>query len=299
MIAKGLLACCVVVATLFAQSASAQTIPSKPTGYINDFTQTLSPETKQQLETELSGFQASTTNQIAVAIVQNLDGDYIENYAVKLFANWGIGTETKDNGVLLVIALDERELRIEVGYGLEGALPDSLAQKIIDNDIVPYLKTGDYNAAVISGVRAIQAATQGEYTADASPLSNTVNMNWLFKNAEMLFFAGIVIFQWLAAMLARSKSWWAGGVFGLLGGIGIGWVLALGATAIALIAAPLALLGLLLDYLVSNAYKNAKSHGATPPWWTGGGGFGSGSGGRGFGGFGGGMSGGGGASGRW
>src|SRR6185503_4886307 len=106
------------------------------------------------LEQELTAFEATTTSEIAVAIVPDMGGDYIENYAVKLFEDWKIGKAKQDNGVLLLVAVEERKLRIEVGYGLEGALPDSVAQSILDNEMTPRLRAGDYDGAVTAAVHA-------------------------------------------------------------------------------------------------------------------------------------------------
>lgn len=273
--------------------ALAYSSPGSPTGYVNDFAHVLSAGTKQTLEDELKSFNQTTSNEIAVAIVQSMGGDYIENYAVKLFEEWGIGKKDKDNGVLLLLAIEEREMRIEVGYGLEGALPDSVAQSILNNEMTPKLKGGDYDGAMTAGVRAIEDATKGEYTAlvqDQTAALPQFNMNFVIF---VLF-----VLQLIVAILARSRSWWAGGVLGFLGALGIGWFFALSMLFTLPLAIVLAILGFIFDYAISNAYQNAKSRGITPPWWIGGPG-GGGMGGGGFGGFGGGGSGGGGASGRW
>lgn len=285
-----------------APSAFAYTSPGSPSGYVNDFAHVLSPQTKQALESELASFEQTTSNQIAVVIISSMGGDYIENYAVKLFEEWGIGKKDTDNGVLLLLSIEERKMRIEVGYGLEGALPDSVAQSILNNEMTPRLKAGDYDGAITAGVRAIEAATQGEYTATQKPAIdfrwNVTSLNTLLENLG--FFAIILplfLLQFLGAILARSRSWWAGGAIGLIGGLGIGWLFALGLFVALPLAILLTLLGLGFDYLVSRSYQTAKARGVNPPWFIGGGGRGGGGGG--FGGFGGGSSGGGGASGSW
>ncbi len=280
---------------LAAGTAFAYTSPGAPTGYVNDFAHALSPETKRSLDTELSQFEKDTSNEIAVAIVPDMGGDYIENYAVKLFEEWGVGKKDRDNGVLLVVAMQEHKLRIEVGYGLEGALPDSLAQRILDDEMTPRLRAGDTDGAVTAAVHAIESATTGEYTP-TEPKANP--LSWIWDNIEWLFFGVIVGFQWLAAILARSKSWWAGGIVGALAGVGLGWLIAFPLLVTSLIALLLTALGLLFDYAVSNAYRYHSGRGSIPPWWAGGGSVGGSSGGS-FGGFGGGSSGGGGASGGW
>jgi uncharacterized protein len=269
--------------------ALAYSSPGAPSGYVNDFAQVLSSSAKASLESELSAFQKETSNEIVVAIVPTMGGDYIENYAVKLFEEWGIGTKDKDNGVLLLLAIEEREMRIEVGYGLEGALPDSIAQSILNNEMTPLLKAGDYDGAVAAGVHAIEEATKGEYVGTGGSQLTGEDI-WGF------FIFGLFALQFLAAILGRSRSWWAGGVLGFLGGSVIAWVFISSLIVSGFAVLGLTLFGLLFDYIVSKGYQNAKARGVTPPWWVGGRGGGHGSG---FGGFGGGMSGGGGASGRW
>lgn len=278
--------------TAFAPLVLAYSSPGAPTGFVNDFAKVLNADAKQSLETELTNFEKQTSNEITIAIVPNMGGDYIENYAVKLFEEWGVGKKDRDNGVLLLLSIEERQMRIEVGYGLEGALPDSIAQSILNNDMTPLLKAGDYDGAVTAGVLAIEQATKGEYTASRQTENAPMefNMNFLI----FILFA----FQFLAAILARSRSWWAGGVIGFLGASGVSWLFALSTIFALPLVVVLTLLGLFFDYVVSKGYHDAKARGITPPWWVGGPGRGGSSGG-GFGGFGGGMSGGGGASGRW
>lgn len=284
--------------------AFAYTSPGAPTGYVNDYTGTLSTSVKQSLEAELQLFAASTTNEIAVVIISSLEGDSVENYAVKLFEEWKIGNAKNDNGVLLLIAKNDHKLRIEVGYGLEGVLPDILAKDIIDTKITSAFKQGDYDKGTIEGAHAIMQTTQGEYTASATHTSN----NSFFEDAPIEFILMILVFiiQFLSSIFARSKSWWAGGVVGgVLGGAmaynGVFSLFGNSLIAGSVFTFILVLLGLLFDYIVSTGYKNAVNSGSSIPWWSGGGGFGSGhsSSRSSFGGFGGGSSGGGGASGSW
>jgi len=283
--------------TAFATSTFAYSSPGSPNGYINDFAQVLRPDTKQTLEAELTGFASTTSNQIAVVTVPNMGGDYIESYAVKLFADWKIGTKAKDNGVLLLLSIEEHKMRIEVGYGLEGALPDSVAQSILNNEMTPLLKVGDYDGAVTVGVHSIEQATKGEYTATATPVGNPF-ISFVENNIEGIIIFGFFVLQFFASILARSRSWWAGGIVGFLGGLGITWYLAFGFLLMFEIATAFSLFGLLFDYIVSSGYEKAKANSMPIPWWVGGSGGRGGSGG-GFGGFGGGGSGGGGASGSW
>lgn len=287
----------VVSALLLALPALAYTSPGNPTGYVNDFAHVLNPDTVQNLNAQLTEFEKSTSNEISIVTVPNMGGDYIEHYASELFKEWGIGKKDRDNGVLLLLSIEERKIRIEVGYGLEGALPDSIAARIIANDITPKLKAGDYDEAVTSAAASIEAATKGEYRGGEEFSSEDAKA--VAEHTLGVMFAIILVLQWLAAVLGRSKSWWAGGIVGALMGLGIWFFFGLLLLGGISTFVGLTMAGLLFDYVVSKTYKKAtKGVGSVIPWWIGGGRSGGSSGG-GFGGFGGGRSGGGGASGGW
>lgn len=276
------------------QSANAFAIPSTPAGYVNDYANIIDGNVKQQLEEELRLFKASTTNEIAVVTIPSLDGDTIEHYATKLFESWKIGNAKNDNGVLLLISRDDKKIRIEVGYGLEGALPDILAQDIIKNQITPSFKQGDYSTGIVQGITGIMKATYGEYKV--TKLSGTKSPLPMLETIVVIVVLG---FQFLSAILARSKSWWAGGVLGGLLGGALTFIGFFGITAIVggLLTIFLILIGLFFDYFVSSTYTTSVRRGGSIPWWIGG--RGSSGGGSSFGGLGGGSSGGGGASGSW
>ncbi|MDP3975027.1 MAG: TPM domain-containing protein [Candidatus Jorgensenbacteria bacterium] len=265
--------------------------PGAPRGAVNDFAGMFTLSEVEGLETKLVAYEQATGNAIVVATVPALGGDPVEDYAVALFEEWGIGKAKEDNGVLLLIARDDREVRIEVGYGLEPDLTDLESAAIIQNVIVPAFRNGAYFEGIRDAVSAMESAIGGEYQPPPPPFRASGNINWFW----VFFFVPL----WLASVLARSKSWWAGGVIGGIVGVIIGFVSGfLWAGVLSIII--LALLGLGFDYTVSRAYARGVSSGHFP-WWIGGGRRGGrgGLGGGGFGGFGGGMSGGGGASGRW
>lgn len=274
-------------------AALAYTNPGNPQGFVNDFAGVLSSSEKSSLESKLSDFDSKTGNEIAVATIQSLDGDTVENFAVKLFQDWSIGKKGKDNGVLLLVAVQDRNVRIEVGYGLEGVLTDAQSYWIIQNIMLPAFRDGKFYDGINGAVDKVIAVTQGETIPGASTTSSTpnVNIDW--------FWFILVLPVWLASILGRSKSWWAGGVIGGIVGVILGFIygfLYFGIISIVLLIP----LGLLFDYFVSKSYAKAKSSGRMPPWWIGGGWGGrGGGGGGGFGGFGGGRSGGGGSSGSW
>lgn len=136
--------------------------PERPTGFVNDQAGILGDAT--DLEKTLATFEKETSNEVAVLTIPTIGDVSIEEYALTIFEKWGIGKRENDNGVLLLIALDDREMRIEVGYGLEGALPDATAKSIITNEITPAFKDGRYYDGVNRGIVAITQATKGEYT---------------------------------------------------------------------------------------------------------------------------------------
>jgi len=149
----------------FANNSFAQNIIAKPSPatLVTDVAGVLTPEQKQALENKLVAIDDSSSNQIAVVIIPTLDGYPKEEYANKLFRAWGIGDKKKNNGVLLLIAINDRQIWIEVGYGLEGAIPDITALNIIDNDIKPAFKAGNYYEGINKATDNIAKAAVGEY----------------------------------------------------------------------------------------------------------------------------------------
>ena len=140
-------------------------VPERPDGRVTDKTGTLSGGEIAALEQKLATFERETTNQIAVLLIPSLAGDSLEDYSIRLAEKWKIGQKGKNNGAILLVVKNDRKLRIEVGYGLEGALPDALAGSIIRNEIAPRFKEGQFYGGIDAGVTAIMAATKGEYKA--------------------------------------------------------------------------------------------------------------------------------------
>src|SRR3989344_7501561 len=127
-----------------------------PVGHINDFVHLLKPETVANLEQTLKDFETRTGNEIAVVAIDTHGPDEtIESFAVKLFEKWGIGKKGQDNGLLLLIARDNREMRIEVGYGLEPIITDIESSRIIREVLTPAFQAGDYDGGVIEAVNRI------------------------------------------------------------------------------------------------------------------------------------------------
>ncbi|MEQ9367212.1 MAG: TPM domain-containing protein [Leptospirales bacterium] len=141
-------------------------------GHVNDTADVLSPAVRSELETLLARHAARTSNQIAVLTIPTLAGEAPDEYALRVATAWKLGQAGKDNGVLLLIARDDREIRIEVGYGLEGDLADALCARIIRREIVPRFRDGDFDGGTLAGVRAIIKAIDGAYRADESANEN-------------------------------------------------------------------------------------------------------------------------------
>jgi len=176
------------------------------------------------LNKKLADFEEQTTNQIAVLIIPTLEGDNLEDYSIRLADKWKIGQKGKDNGVILLIVKQDRKIRIEVGYGLEGVLPDGLAGEIILKNIAPHFRRGDFYNGIQEGVSKIIAATKGEYRAPHQ-------RKWVLPVYVLFLLMLGVVFLW--AMLRGGKimkekykswgveGWWLGrGYSGGSGGFG-------------------------------------------------------------------------------
>ena len=140
----------------------AQEIPTLQR-YANDFTGTLSNDQVNYLDSGLRQFDDSTSNQVVFLMMNTIDGYPIEMFTYETAQKNKIGTKENSNGVLFFVAKNDRKMRIEVGYGLEGALPDALASSIIRNDVAPYFKKNQYYEGSLAGLNGILAATRGEY----------------------------------------------------------------------------------------------------------------------------------------
>jgi uncharacterized protein len=248
---------------------------------VTDLTGTLDAAQKSALEQKLAAFEARKGAQVAVLMLPTTQPETIEQYAVRVEEKWKLGRKGVDDGVLLVIAKEDRKLRIEVGYGLEGVLPDAVAKRIIADDIAPRFKQGDFYGGVTAGVERITRVIDGEALPPpkAAPAQQRGGDNW-----NNLFVIGFVVVFVVGGILRAIFGRFIGaGIISVVVGI-IAWSIA-GVVLIALIAAIIAFI-----FAVANG-------GSGGGFSSGGGGFSSDSGG-GFSG-GGGSSGGGGASGSW
>ena len=259
---------------------------------VTDLTGTLTAAQRAGLERRLAAFEQEKGSQVAVLIVPTTQPETIEQYAIRVAGAWKLGRKGVDDGVLLLVAKDDRKLRIEVGYGLEGAVPDAIAKRIIAEAITPYFRNDDFHGGIAAGVEQLLKVIQGEPLPEP-PRERRSRRAGGAGNFDMLIWVGVIILFGSTA-IGRGigefpSAFGAGGVFALFGW----WVLgALGAGLIA---------GLIL-FVVSLIMQSAKG-GLGGGGWSSGGGFGGGGlgGGLGGGGFsgGGGGFGGGGASGGW
>ena len=285
-------------------SAYAFDVPS-PDGFVTDQASILSADEERSLEIELQNYRGETSNEIAVLIINTLGGEAIADVAVEIGREWGVGSKDNDNGIILLIAIEDRKLFIATGYGLEGAVPDLAAKQIIDREITPEFKSGDYYGGITAGIAALKAQIGGEYEVSDTSMSVGVITKELWIIFSIFgFFFFFVIYQLIIGVLitiSPSRSWWEGGFLGGMFGFFFG-----GFTGMLV----LAVIGITTDYLASMLYlkykpfreflkkQKKKMKNKEGVWFIGGGGGGSGGSGGG-GGFSGGSFGGGGAGGSW
>ncbi len=253
------------LAVMFHLGTNAQKfIPApNPPRLVVDNANVLSEEQKEILEKKLVALDDSTSNQIAILTIATLNGESIEDVAINTFRNWKIGSKTKNNGILIIVAIAERKIRIEVGYGLEGAIPDIVANSIIEQNIKPNFKQKNYFGGFDDAIDNLSKAAVGEYKVARERRSSDEKSNGVGS------FLGIIIIVLILLFISRRGG--GGGGRGRNDG------------------------DFLTPLLLSSLLNNSSSGGGG--FYQGGGGGDSGGGD--FGGFGGGDSGGGGASGSW
>ncbi len=244
-------------------------IPAKPepARLVNDYALLLDADDRMRLESSLSQFARETSTQIVVVTISSLDGYAIGDYAVRLGHSWGVGQGDNDNGLVIVVkprvGNERGEVFIATGYGLEGAVPDAIARRIVDNEIIPHFRNEDYYAGLLSGVNVIMELTRGEYTAD-----EYVNRTGGEGSAVGAFFV-LLFIMIIASLVLRTKK------------------------------VKNSAIGRELPFWTIMSMLSASSHGHSGSWGNFSSGKGSFGGGGGFGGFGGGGFGGGGAGGSW
>jgi len=256
-----------LLSTLIPHSLYSQDNFPNPTGFINDFANVLSPKVENAMENLSRELKQKTGAEVVVVTVKSLNGMDYTDYAVRLFEKWGIGEKGKDNGILLLNAIAERKIRIEVGYGLEGIIPDGLAGEIRDKYLIPSLKQNDYDTGLSLGLAAIASIIASDanvkLTGNYSALTQNRHQRGRKSGGGISIFQIMILFFVISSFLGRGRKGRGRGRGGLIGSI-------------------------LLMSMLGGGGRGYHS-----------GGFGGGFGGGGFGGFGGGMGGGGGAGGGY
>ena len=214
----------------------AQPLPPPPAAYFNDYASLVSAGDAQRLDAKLRRFAEETSTQVVVAVFKSLPSPSLEDFTIRVAQSWRVGRQDWDNGAILFVFVDDRRMRIETGYGLEGALPDQLAARILDLELRPRFRKGDWAGGLEAGIDAVLAATRGEYEAPAPKKAGRVP---LLAILIVLFF--VLLLLWLASQGARQlpagrtydrrgprrdSSYWGGGSWGgggFSGGGGGSW----------------------------------------------------------------------------
>jgi uncharacterized protein len=204
-------------------ATAAEQIPPAPEHYFNDYAHVVSGSTSARLNKTLEDFERETSNQILVAIYTKMESDSsIEDYTVRVAQSWRVGQKARNNGAVLFVFVQDRKMFLQVAYGLEGALPDVVAKRIIENEIKPRFKNGDYDGGLSAGVAAILAATKGEYKGTGGTVGDQGQGGGASAGVVFLIFAVVLIAILLMAARRRSYGYggWTMGSGGILGG---GW----------------------------------------------------------------------------
>jgi uncharacterized protein len=218
-----LVAVALVALLLVASPALALEVPPAPRGRVSDYAGVLTVDQRRNLEEKLARFEEETTNQVTVVIIPTLAGDSLEDYSIRLAEKWRIGRKGKDNGVILLIVMQDRNIRIEVGYGLEGMLPDSLAGEIIRQEIASRFRQGQFYQGIEAGVNAIMAATKGEYRPAARTGRGGGSLSWVWVVLFLLFMLAAAAGDFRrrpphsrrgGGVVAGGPFWWGGGFSG-------------------------------------------------------------------------------------
>jgi len=200
-------------------------LPEKPISWVSDYTNLLSNSQKQTLDNKLDALEHATSTQIFLAIFDKMPESYtLEDFTTKLFEKWRLGRKNENNGVLIALFTGDRQIRIEVGYGLEGVLTDMQVGRVIDDVMKPHFRNGDYYTGLSQGIDVIIAAVKGEYTIPVKRKSKNKSSNWI-----PLFVVFLVIMSVLRRFGGRgttitrkgsrySRTTWGGPFF--LGGGG-------------------------------------------------------------------------------
>lgn len=179
-------------------------------GRVNDYANVMSPEQARGLETRLAQFEQETGHQVTVLTIPTLDGEDIEGFSIRVAESWKIGKKGFDNGVILVVAIKDRRLRLEVGYGLEGVLPDATAKQITSNYIVPHFRNRDYAGGILAGTDAVLKVIKNEPLPESARKKERGQGSGI--NSTLMFAITLAVFGLMAFASAGRRgrnSMWA------------------------------------------------------------------------------------------
>jgi uncharacterized protein len=203
------------------RSPAAEVIPPAPQQYFNDYAHVVSPDVAAGLNQKLEDFERESSDQILVAIFPKMQSDSsVDDYTVRVARSWKVGQANKNNGAVLFVFVQEHKMFIQVGYGLEGVLPDALCKRIIDEQITPRFKAGDFNGGLSAGVQAIISATKGEYKGNGSTVAD--NRGDAGSNAPVIFLVVFLAFVFLIGIRAAKRTGASGWLLTGGGGWGAG-----------------------------------------------------------------------------
>jgi uncharacterized protein len=202
----------------FSTARAGEVIPPVPDQYFNDYARVVSSSTAEQLNQTLKDFERQTSSQILVVVFPKMQSNSsIEDYTVRVAQSWKVGQKGTNNGAVLFVFTQDRKMYLQVGYGLEGALPDALAKQIIDNEIRPRFRNGDYGGGLTAGVKAILAAAKGEYKGSGRTMAEAGRQHQASVAAILivLAFGFVGLFILLAVVrgmvAAGRRGYWTGG----------------------------------------------------------------------------------------
>lgn len=179
-----------------------------PAHYFNDYAQVVPGLVAGQFDAKLEDFERATGNQVLVAVYPKMESDSsIDDYTVRVARAWKVGQKLKNNGVVLFVFIQNRQMFIQVGYGLEGALPDALCKQITEYEIKPHFKTGDYSGGLAAGINAILAATKGEYKGTGTTVGSA-KFHRSQNNSKVVLILILAAFVLLRLMSGSSRHGW-------------------------------------------------------------------------------------------
>jgi uncharacterized protein len=217
----------VAIALLFATGLFAsEVIPPKPTAYFNDYAGVISKEAASRFNGELAQFERDRSNQVVVAIFQKMQSDSdIADYTQRVAQAWGVGQKARNNGTVLFVFVQDHKMFIQVGYGLEGALPDATAFDITEYRIKPHFRNNDYEGGLREGIESIEKAIKGEYTGTGKTVAENRGSSGLTSLIPFLIFLIflIAISRAMRRLSGYGYSRTGGPIFFPMGGGGGGW----------------------------------------------------------------------------